>query len=103
MRLPVVIVVQAAQYGARVDLSTPGLPSPSRWMTWNPLPNALVWPGVIEVHLVLLHNSMQLVLAQEQEEVQTVSPYTTQKPLTDRIHLRRLSWPKDVIRQGAAG
>ena len=51
MRLPVVIVMQAAQYGARADLSTPRLPSPSHWMTWNPLPNALVWPGVIEVHL----------------------------------------------------
>ena len=85
MRLPVVVVMQTAQYGARDERPDHLWPSASHWMAWDSLPSTLVGSRVVEVLLVVLHCAVQVSLAQDQEVVQAFSPHTTQKPLADRV------------------
>ena len=83
--LPVVVVMNSAQYGVRDDLSTPWRFIFSLLPAGDALLNALVGPGAIEVRLILFHHPLQMFLVQNQEEVQTLSPHTAQKALTVSI------------------
>jgi hypothetical protein len=66
------------------------------WLNWlvkgarDALLHALVWPGVIEVGLILLHYPAEMALAQNEEEVQAFAPYTTQESLTNGVYFGRL-------------
>jgi hypothetical protein len=75
MRLPVVVVMQTAQHGARDELSNRLWLGPSHWLARHTLPNTLVGSRVVEVFLVLLHHAMQVSLAQEQKVVQALSTH----------------------------
>ena len=88
--LPVVVVMQAAQHGERDDLSARRRLISSLRLAGYALLDALVGSGVIEVRLILLHHPLQMSLAQDEEEVQALSPHTAQKALTVSIRLRRL-------------
>jgi hypothetical protein len=61
------------------------------WWTQDMLVHALVRPGMVEVGLMLLHRSIEMPLAQDEEKVQAFSPHTTQKALTHGVGLRRLT------------
>jgi hypothetical protein len=89
MRLPVVVLMQTAQYGARGDLPNHLWPSASRWLARDSLLYPLMGVGVVEVPLILFHQPIQMPLAQDQEVVQALTPHATQKSLTDGISLRR--------------
>ena len=56
--LPVVIVMQTAQQWMRDDLPACLRPILLLWLARNALLYPLVWPGIVEVRLVLLHHSM---------------------------------------------
>jgi hypothetical protein len=85
--------MQAAQQWARDDLSTRWWLVWSLWLAGNTLLYALVWPGIIEVRLVLFHHLVQVSLAQDEEKVQALPSHTTQEALADgvgrqsRLHL----------------
>jgi hypothetical protein len=102
MRLPAVVVMQAAQHGAGDEIPNHLWVGPSPWLARDSLPNALVGPSAVEVFLVLLHQPIQMSLTQDQQVVQTLSPHTAQKSFTDRICLW-LYWPNTLIRQAARG
>jgi len=52
--------------------------------------DALVWSCVIEVGLVLVDCPIQMAFIENEEVVQTLSPYTAQKSFADSVGLGRL-------------
>lgn len=52
---------------------------------WKLLSDALMWPGSIEVLDIGVKDTVQLLLLQDEQMIETLSSYTAQKPLTDRI------------------
>jgi hypothetical protein len=46
----------------------------------DPLPKPLMGSGLIEVHHTGLEETVELLLMQDQEMIQTFSPHTSQKP-----------------------
>ncbi len=88
--LPVVVVMNSPQHGERDDLSTHRRFIFSLRRARYSLLYPLVRPGVIEVSLILLHHLLQMSLAQDEEEVQTLPSHTAQKALTVSIRFRCL-------------
>jgi hypothetical protein len=72
MRLPVVVVVQAAQEGASDNVTVGLLSDPSLLLAWYSLLYRLVRACEVEILLVLLHCVMQVPLAQDHKVVQAV-------------------------------
>jgi hypothetical protein len=52
---------------------------------WNLLPDALMWPGSIKVLNIGMKNAVQLLLLQDEQVIETLSPHTAQEALTDGI------------------
>jgi hypothetical protein len=67
--LPVVVVMQAAQQWVRDDLPTRLWLVWSLWLAGNTLLYPLVWSGMVEVRLVLLHHPVQVSLAQDETKL----------------------------------
>ena len=84
MRLPVVVVVQAAQEGVRDNVTASLWSDPLLLLAWYSLLYPLVRARVVEILLVLLHYAMQVPLAQDHEVVQALSTHAAQKSLADR-------------------
>ena len=52
---------------------------------WDLLLDALMWPGLIEVLHIGMEDTVQLLLLEDEQVIETFSTDTAQKPLTDRI------------------
>jgi hypothetical protein len=57
-------------------------------LAWYSLPYPLMGARILEVCLILLHQPVQMSLAQDQEVVWAFSPYVAQEPLTDCVCFR---------------
>jgi len=77
--------MQAMQHRAGYDLPTDWRCYQPFWLTRDALLDPLIWPGMIEVPLIFLHDPTQVSLAQDQEVVEALSPQAAQKTFTDRI------------------
>ena len=87
--LPVVVMMKATEDGVGDDLS--GSLRLMRFLrAGDALLDPLVWSGVIEVGLVLLDCPIQMAPVENEETVQALSPYTTQKSFADSVGLGRL-------------
>jgi len=58
--------------------------------TRQPLSDAFVRPGSIEVVYIRLDHSIQLPLAEDQQVIQALPAHTAEIPLDNRIRPRRL-------------
>src|SRR5438034_6127172 len=47
-----------------------------------------MWPGLIEILDIGVKDTVQLLLLQDEQVIETLSPHAPQKPLTDRIGSR---------------
>jgi hypothetical protein len=47
-----------------------------------------MWPGIIEVRLVLFHHPVQVSLAQDEVEIQALTAHTAQKAFADGVRSR---------------
>jgi len=54
------------------------------------LVDSLVWPGMIEIGLILLHRPIEMSLTQDQEEIKAFPPRAAQESLANGIGLGRL-------------
>jgi hypothetical protein len=52
---------------------------------WNLLPDALMRPGLVEVLDLGTQDTMQLLLMQDEQVIQTLATHATHKPFTDGI------------------
>jgi hypothetical protein len=52
---------------------------------WKLLSHVLMWPGSIEVLNISVKDTVQLLLLQDEQVIETLSPHAAQKALTDRI------------------
>ena len=52
---------------------------------WDLLSNTLMRPGLIEVLDIGTQDTMQLLLLQDEQVIETLAPYTAQKAFTDGI------------------
>jgi hypothetical protein len=57
------------------------------WWTRDMLVDALVWSGMVEIGLILLHGPIELLLVQDEEEVEAFTPHTAQKTLANSVGL----------------
>ncbi len=79
-------MMQATQNGEREDLAICvicwGRPS---WRLWNLLPDALMWPGLVEVERIRIEHSVKLLLMEDKQVIETFATHTPEKALTDGI------------------
>lgn len=61
---------------------------------WDLLLDALMWPGSIEVLHIGMEDTVQLLLLQDEQVIEALSPHASQKAFTDGIGAR------SVIRYG---
>lgn len=54
-------------------------------LMWNLLPDALMWPSSIKVLNLGMKDAVQLLLLQDEQVIETLSPHTSQEALTDGI------------------
>ena len=89
--------MQTAQHWMRDYLPVRWRPILSLWLAWNTLFYPLVWPGFVEVRLILPHQSTQMPLAQDEVEVQAFSSHAAQKAFTVGVRFRRaIRGPQDL-------
>jgi hypothetical protein len=55
---------------------------------WDLLFNTLMWPGLIEVLDIGMKDTLQLLLLQDEQVIETLATHTAQKPFTDGIGAR---------------
>jgi hypothetical protein len=59
-------------------------------VSWDVLFDALMRPDLVEVLDIGTKDTMQLLLLQDEQVIETLSPHTAQKPFTDGIGAWRL-------------
>jgi hypothetical protein len=91
-RLPVVVVVQAAQHWARCELAVDRRCIWSFWSARDVLLNPLMRSSVVKVLRVLLHDSVQMPLAQDQDVVEALAPQAAEEALAYGVRLRCFVW-----------
>src|SRR5215472_14414881 len=83
--------MQAAQDWEGDDLATCRMwRHGSSFLLRNLLLDALMRSGLVEVRLIGFHDQLELLLMQDEQVIETLSPHTPQKPFTDRIGSRCL-------------
>ena len=81
-----VIVMQSTQDWQGEDLAIISIwKDRSTIPFWNLLVDALMWPGSIEVLNIGMKDAVQLLLVKDEQVIETLSSYTSQKAFTDRI------------------
>jgi hypothetical protein len=61
------------------------------WWNWhhvgfgNLLPDPLMRPGLVEVMDICVEYALELLLMQDEQVIETLTPHTAQKPFTDGI------------------
>ena len=61
------------------------------WWNWhhggfgNLLPDPLMRPGLVEVMDICVEYTLELLLMQDEQVIETLTPHTAQKPFTDGI------------------
>ena len=81
----------------------------SMWRTrlpipfWDLLVDALMWPSSIEVLDIGMKDAVKLLLLQDEQMTETISPHTAQKPFTDRIGLGSVIWGLEQLDATACG
>ena len=81
-----IVMMEPAQDRVGEDLPTCGIWW--QWLSWwyrDLLLDPLMRPGSVEVHHICVEHALELLLLQDEQVIETLSTYATQKPFTDGI------------------
>jgi len=78
-------VVQSIEDGNGDEPSSPRPGRRGNGPPWNPLPNPLVWPRLVEIPDVFLDHAMKLPVPDNQQVIEAFSPHAPQEPFADRV------------------